>query len=233
VNTWLNYPYKVVNSTTGECKTLQSGCNNTKLQSQTSRQFWRHLKYDFEPERTPRHCNDAHGKKIQAFTCIISGPTESWNSTFCIRFLQHLDSVYRAAFQSGHCLVLQWEDSCPHTRVSPSEEEHPLWRDRAPNFGNGTGDNRVSWFSTIFERSLFARVRLPFHGRHSTPQPQCDSNHPKSVSPRQALQRHFLGRQISGAIEERSGLEQVPLSGALSVSRGSRQSVKVVSGCYS
>jgi pantothenate kinase-related protein Tda10 len=53
------------------------------------------------------------------FTCIISGPTGSGKSTFCIRFLQNLKTLYtESIFRGGIIVCYSEKTAVPHVQLS-------------------------------------------------------------------------------------------------------------------
>ena len=74
------------------------------------------------------------------FTCIISGPTGSGKSNFCIRFLQHLDSLCTETKFAGGILWCYGERSAIPSRELTSLGSRVRYHEGVPKvFGSATG----------------------------------------------------------------------------------------------
>jgi len=84
------------------------------------------------------------------FTCIIGGPTESGKSTFCIRFLQNLDTLCTETDFPGGMIWCYSEQSAVLQRHLASLSKNEQVREGpTENFENARA-YRASLFLTIF-----------------------------------------------------------------------------------
>jgi len=75
------------------------------------------------------------------FTCIIGGPTGSGNSTFCIRFLQNLDTLCTEPdFPGGIIWCYSEQSSVPQQQLAALKKKNVQIHEGLPeNFGNTQG----------------------------------------------------------------------------------------------
>ena len=109
------------------------------------------------------------------FTCIISGPSGSGKSSFCIRFLQNLDSLCTERHFAGGIIWCYSERA-----VVPSSRQlgkNVRFNEGVPKtFGDAQGQRQCF----VILEDLLNEVR-PVHERQSSPEYQRDIDHAESL----------------------------------------------------
>jgi ABC-type dipeptide/oligopeptide/nickel transport system ATPase subunit len=79
------------------------------------------------------------------FTCIISGPTGSGKSTFCIKFLQNLKALCKEpTFRGGIIWCYSEKTAVPHEQLSRLDNKNIRFHKRVPeNFNNVKGEPSI------------------------------------------------------------------------------------------
>jgi ABC-type lipoprotein export system ATPase subunit len=152
------------------------------------------------------------------FTCIVSGPTCSGKTSFCIKLLQNLDSLCTGSiFKGGIIWCYSEVTAVPREKLNKLGRNIQYQEGLPENFGNVWGEMSLIILDELLIHIYSKDVCDLFtKGSHRNISVLVLTHNVFHQGPNC---RHFTKRKIFGAFQERQRQESVPLVSTQSLSR--------------
>jgi len=152
------------------------------------------------------------------FTCIVVGPTGAGKTSFTIRLLQNLESLFTESnFRVGIIWCYSEETAVPREKLN--KLGRPIQYQEGPpeKFGDAQGAPSLIILEDLLNQ-IYSRDCVICLRKAAITETLVFYFNQKCIPSGFSLQRHFTKRKIGGSSEKRQRHKSVPLLGASSLS---------------